>query len=418
VADLADLADPASMLSWTPERWKQGSTGLKAILIALDSHLSKLPGKWAKNGDTHQVILLHAAKKETEESVQSVRASLNYLQDDRLTLEERRRALKGYARSSKKLQQAVRELKEFLVEECAAPSQPGEPKESAHRNLEYAIEQQPWYSALPPETEEIEAERVGVLRSRIDAVLITATEIELLAVLSKLQPPPRRRKVSLVYWGPETYYLGKFGACLAVVTKCRMGALNEGSVILATDQAQRLWSPRVVIMIGIAFGKDQRKQRIADVIVASQVVSYEQQRVGAEIIFRGPISPSNGTLLNRFENAADWRFERPDKTSCGLIVGPILSGEKLVDEPAFKRSLFDRFPQAVGGEMEGAGLCAATGRIGTAWILVKAICDWADGKKDSSQQPLAAAAATSLVLHILSRRTALRAIERPKLSAG
>jgi len=289
---------------------------------------------------------------------------------------------------------------------------------SAYPDLEYVIEQQPWYSGTLPQAEEIGFERIRELRPQIDVVLITATEIELLAVLSKLQPLPRRRKVSLVYEGPETYYLGRFGACFAVVTKCRMGALGDGSVILATDQAQRLWLPRAIIMIGLAFGKDRNKQRIADVIVASQIVSYEQQRIGAEIAFRGPIAPVNGALLNRFENAADWRFERPDKTSCTLIVGPVLSGEKLIDEPAFKKALFDRFPQAVGGEMEGAGLCAATGRIGTAWILVKAICDWADGRKESSQQPLAAAAATSLVLHILSRRTALRAIEKPKLSQG
>jgi nucleoside phosphorylase len=224
--------------------------------------------------------------------------------------------------------------------------------------------------------------------------------------------------VLLVYWGPETYYLGKFGEYLVAITKCRMGALSGGSVILATEQAQRLWSPRAVIMIGVAFGRDRSKQRIADVIVASQVVSYEQQRVGAEIVFRGSIPPANDTLLNRFENAADWRFQRPDGTRCDLIVGPVLSGEKLIDEPSFKKSLFTAFPQAVGGEMEGAGLCAATGRIGTAWILVKGICDWADGRKDSSQQPIAAAASTSLVLHILSRRTALRAIERPTPPTG
>jgi nucleoside phosphorylase len=68
--------------------------------------------------------------------------------------------------------------------------------------------------------------------------------------------------------------------------------------------------------------------------------------------------------------------------------------------------------------MEGAGASAAAGRIGTAWILVKAIGDWADGRKDNTQQPLAAAAATSLVLHVLSRRTALRDIERPTPRVG
>ena len=198
-----------------------------------------------------------------------------------------------------------------------------------------------------------------------------------------------------------------------MVTKCRMGSIGDGSVGFATDQAQHLWLPRAVIMIGVAFGKDWKTQKIADVIIASQVISYEQQRVGAESVFRGPIPSASSTLLNRFENAADWRFDRPDGIRCDRIIGPVLSGEKLVDDQDFKNSLFRAFPQAVGGEMEGAGLCAATGRIGTAWILVKGICDWADGKKDGRHQPLAAAAATSLVRHVLSRHTALRAIARP-----
>ena len=30
----------------------------------------------------------------------------------------------------------------------------------------------------------------------------------------------------------ETYYLGKFGACLAAVTKCRMGSLDSGGATL------------------------------------------------------------------------------------------------------------------------------------------------------------------------------------------
>jgi nucleoside phosphorylase len=93
-----------------------------------------------------------------------------------------------------------------------------------------------------------------------------------------------------------------------------------------------------------------------------------------------------------------------------LLTGPILSGEKLVDNPAFKLQLFQQFPQAIGGEMEGAGLCAASGRIGVAWILVKSICDWGDGKKHKRHQPLAAAAATSLVHHVLSQKNVLNSI--------
>ena len=57
--------------------------------------------------------------------------------------------------------------------------------------------------------------------------------------------------------------------------------------------------------------------------------------------------------------------------------------------------------------MEGAGLAAAAGRVGVPWILVKAICDWGDGQKHGKHQPLAAAAAVSLVHHVLSQKNVL-----------
>lgn len=279
--------------------------------------------------------------------------------------------------------------------------------------LEYVLEEQPWYVADFPQAEEIEQEQIDALKDEIDVVIMTATGVELRAVMHLLEPYPGQEHVLLAFVGPETYYLGKFGAYRAAVTKCRMGAIGEGSAAFAAMQAQSVWRPRAIIMVGIAFGKDPDKQKIADVLVASQIISYEQQRLGEQIIFRGAVPPSNTTLLNRFENALNWRFTRPDGKECALQVGPVLSGEKLVDDPAFKRQLFQQFPQAIGGEMEGAGLCAASGRMGVAWILVKAICDWGDGKKHKRHQPLAAAAAVSLVQHVLSYRTTLSSIKKP-----
>ena len=145
-------------------------------------------------------------------------------------------------------------------------------------------------------------------------------------------------------------------------------------------------------MVGIAFGKNSDKQNLGDVLVASQIVSYEQQRVGeSDTVHRGTISQTGPVLLNRFRQALDWTFEGIDGQDVTFYVGPLLSGEKLVDQSDFKNKLFDAFPQAIGGEMEGAGLYAAATRFGVEWIVVKAICDWADGSKSDDAQPLAAA---------------------------
>ncbi|MUH00835.1 hypothetical protein F7734_54625 [Scytonema sp. UIC 10036] len=286
------------------------------------------------------------------------------------------------------------------------------PYNSEQELPDYQEEEQPWFIQDLPKTTAIASEESETYQEKIEVVIITATDVELKAVTRYLKPFPPRKRVLLLYSGAETYYLGKFGAFPTVVTKCRMGAIGEGSVILATEQAQRLWHPKAVIMVGIAFGKDVTKQKIADVLVASKIISYEQQSIGEEITHRGSIPPSNTILLNRFENSQNWKFLRPDGSYSQVISGSILSGEKLVDNPEFKAKLFQTFPDAIGGEMEGAGLCAASGRMGTAWILVKSICDWADGKKDDKHQALAAAAAASLVHYVLSQSTVLNGLNK------
>ena len=87
-------------------------------------------------------------------------------------------------------------------------------------------------------------------------------------------------------------------------------------------------------------------------------------------------------------------------------VGLVLSGEKLVDNPEFLKQLLQFEPEAIGGDMEGAGLYAAAQRAEVDWLLVKAICDWADGTKaqdKDERQALAASNAAKFVLHVIEQ---------------
>ena len=85
----------------------------------------------------------------------------------------------------------------------------------------------------------------------------------------------------------------------------------------------------------------------------------------------------------------------------------MLSGEKLIDNSKFKSVLLRQYPNAIGGEMEGTGLWAAAERARKPWIIVKGVCDWADGQKNDSYQTMAAAAAVSLCWHVFSDPHAL-----------
>lgn len=288
-------------------------------------------------------------------------------------------------------------------------------KYEIEREEEYRLEDQKWYSPSFPQTQVIDEKECQEIKDTTDVVLITATGVELQAILQLLGPYPDQKQVLRVYAKSGTYYCGKLGCYNTIVTKCRMGSVDDGASTLATNEALDIWNPKAVIMVGTAFGKCATEQKIGDVLVASDIIFYEIQRQGKEIEFRGSIPPSDGTLLNRFENAYEWQFFLPNGKLSTIIPGHILSGEKLVDDPEFKAVLFKQFSKAKGGEMEGSGLCAAARKSRTPWILVKSICDWGDGTKHKKHQPLAAAAAASLVHYVLSQSYVLDSIKKPSM---
>jgi tetratricopeptide (TPR) repeat protein/nucleoside phosphorylase len=248
-----------------------------------------------------------------------------------------------------------------------------------------------------------------------DIAILTATVTERDSVLVSMRPLSGWTHVLKIASGPDTFYLGILGRQTIVLTMCGMGAVGRDGSSLTASDAIRTWNPKGIIAVGIAFGIDPDKQGIGDVLVSRTVSSYEPQRVQDDlIIFRGVVAESGLHLFNRFINVQRWRFQRPDGSPVELRAGQILSGEKLVDSSRFKKRLLERYPEAIGGEMEGAGLYAAAERAKVEWIIVKGICDWADGNKDKHYQRFAAAAAVSLVEHVLNDANAVSDLRRPR----
>jgi nucleoside phosphorylase len=142
-------------------------------------------------------------------------------------------------------------------------------------------------------------------------------------------------------------------------------------------------------MVGIAFGLKPDKQKIGDILVSRQICCYDLQRVTeltpGEITNtpRGDRVTSAPRLLDRFEaGTVGWEG---GKVRFGLV----LSGDKLVDSATLKANLLALEPEAIGGEMEAAGVYAAAYKGKVDWIMVKAICDWGEAKntpnKDEDQ---------------------------------
>jgi nucleoside phosphorylase len=239
---------------------------------------------------------------------------------------------------------------------------------------------------------------------RCDVLLVTATDVELRAV----------REVAVNEWGArferqygriETYYfLGEIGGAATWLLRTEMGTLGAGGATLAVSEAIRSLKPVAVIMVGIAFGLRPDEQQLGDILVSRQLMSYEPQRLGSGAhgemvpVPRGDRATASPRLLSRFRDAKlDWNGPEPH-------FGLLLSGEKLVDHPDLLKQLLALEPEAIGGEMEGAGLYAAAMRERCEWIVVKAICDWGDGHKRENKaenQRRAADNAARFVLSVL-----------------
>jgi nucleoside phosphorylase len=270
----------------------------------------------------------------------------------------------------------------------------------------YDCSNAPWHNPLPPKLASV-AKRQAKQRVKPKLAIVVATETELKQVWRVLKPLTRQNSIWKVVDRHETYYLGRFGAFETVVTLCSMGSEGVAGSTLTINETLVQWKPTAVLLVGIAFGTSRRKHEPGDVLLAEQLAPYEYQKIAEEVVFKDPVPPSSAALVNRFRNALDWRFERPDNTQCKRHYGLVLSGGKLINDNAFKSKLLSAYPNAIGGEMEGAGLWAASDRNRTEWMLAKAVCDWADGFKNDDYQELAAASAVSLCLHVFSDSHAL-----------
>lgn len=238
-----------------------------------------------------------------------------------------------------------------------------------------------------------------------DILLVTVTEVETIAIRKLFSTIQKH------YIGEKTYYeLGEVGGANVFLVQSEMGAGGQGGTIRTIEKGIDTLSPIAVIMVGIAFGIKPEKQKIGDILVSQQILDYELQRISTgpngEFVInsRGDKVSASPKLLNRFRDGAiEWKEAgEPARVQFGLI----LSGAKLIDSQDFREQLRAFGAEAIGGEMEGAGLSAAAQGNKVDWILVKAICDWADGKKDDNKQAhqeLAAANAARFVINVIKQ---------------
>jgi formylglycine-generating enzyme required for sulfatase activity/nucleoside phosphorylase len=253
-----------------------------------------------------------------------------------------------------------------------------------------------------------------------DLLLVTVTKVESQAVLAAFERHTGQ-KARIEPRGDRAYQdLGLVNGVRVWLALSEMGSAGVSGALQTVTKAIGAIRPVGVIMVGIAFGMNEKDQAIGDILVAKQLRLYDLLRVGTddnggwEIRLRGARPDCSGWLLNACKTAdLHWHGAK-------VRPGCVLTGDKLVDNFDFRAQLLGFEPEAIGGDMEGAGLYVACQDAKVDWLLVKAICDWGCGKKEGDEkarQQLAATNAAAFVLHTLNTVPLIASATKPTTDA-
>lgn len=240
-------------------------------------------------------------------------------------------------------------------------------------------------------------------RPDTDVLLVTVTLVETTAVLKAFGFTGKHVKAQSI--DGRTYFdLGIINGARVRMTQSEMGTAGLGASLQTVTKGISALSPAAVIMVGIAFGIDEDTQNIGDILVSAQLRPYNLQRMGTN-----EDGTTRDIVRDDKPHASPWllhlaRSAQVTWNGAKLRFGTVLTGEKLVDNLDFRAQLRAYEPEAIGGEMEGAGLYVACHDQKIDWILVKAICDFADGQKardKTERQRIAADNAAAFVHHVL-----------------
>jgi nucleoside phosphorylase len=236
-----------------------------------------------------------------------------------------------------------------------------------------------------------------------DILIVTVTKVETSAAIAAFKEANGFKEQGEWIGNRPYYNLGQVGSARVFLTQSEMGSSGLDGSLLTVRKGIEALSPLAVIMVGIAFGRDENTQTIGDILVAKQLRPYDLRKIGQDgtIFWRGDKAPASTMLLSLFRTAEqNWNVSNTSKVHFGTV----LSGETLIDNKEYRDLLFDGEPEADGGEMEGTGLYTACHDQKVDWILVKGICDWADGNKSQdkkSRQKMAASNAAAFVVSAL-----------------
>lgn len=251
----------------------------------------------------------------------------------------------------------------------------------------------------------------------VDFAIIVALETEFVALRHYF---PELKRIVATGSDVRTYYTATIPTALGGkyrIVATLLHSMGNLDAAHATADLIRDWSPRFILVVGIAGGLNQTAQDFGDVVVSDSVIYYEPGKVcKTGIEYRNKQFHADRSLFNGLLNlrGAGWKMRlppRPDGKDAShswpqLHFGPIASGEKVIACSIEADRLRAMHRKLIAVEMESAGVASAAfsaiKRIG--FLTVRAICDFADETKHDNWHEYAAHSAASCLRAFLENR--------------
>lgn len=233
------------------------------------------------------------------------------------------------------------------------------------------------------------------VRTAVDFLLLAPLNEERAALLAHLpgaqRLPPDEQDVRVYYQAdvPTEFPGGARGTYHVIVTSpLGMGRVEAAT---ATADAIRRWQPRYVILCGIA-GGDPEEVELGDVLVAEQLIDYEQQKLtneGARVRYQS--YRSDPRLYGAAQNHLGWettvKEARPIEGKPRCHFGVVVTGDKVQAAKDALAPYRSDWPKLIGVEMEAGGVAAAAWQAPSkpGVLMVRGVSDLADEKKGSGR---------------------------------
>ena len=256
-------------------------------------------------------------------------------------------------------------------------------------------------------------------------IIQTVNENEFWAAVNHMGPPVsddgnplhsdgngKPLKTCVIFPHPASH-VGMFGGYKAALVRTGMGEKCWKGIECALGDFP---NAKAIIGVGVAYGNDRKKCKLGDVLVSKSIVDMSSVKFEQD----GSVTPRGSnismkedlqTIFCRETKSFAMKFTCTTQGSKPKIIpGTILSRSDLINNENIKKKFFEKYPEAVGGEMEGYVLLKIREKLADqkpprqlGVIIIKGVCDYADGTKDKTWQFTAAMAAVAYAHYQLER---------------